>query len=265
MGCTSGAARIRDEKGDRMQHFRTLDWGMDKLRKLVVRLEYVNGEERVGTAVGYVGFVGVLTAVRKDLSISLNFRPNRDCSSFGANVAFYWHLFLVLMGFRAAVASTLRSSFFEMQKELTERAHGLSTVNSTACYVTLCDGDSAIVLEKDLKSARIREESDFITVTNHDLAYEQVNGEDVNWNRTSARVTGIEDFVADSTNRKNKVCNLWKSAVARNGGRKAIDQKTVQKWMEVDPIKNESTHLALVMDPKMGKITYLKRYLEPYL
>lgn len=75
-----------------MLHFRTLDWGMDGLRKLVVRLEYVKDGQRIGTTVGYVGFVGILTAVRKDLSLSLNFRPNRNCISFLSSLGFYFHL-----------------------------------------------------------------------------------------------------------------------------------------------------------------------------
>lgn len=42
MGCTSGAVKVKDnEKNTRMLHFRTLDWGMDALRKVVVHLDFV--------------------------------------------------------------------------------------------------------------------------------------------------------------------------------------------------------------------------------
>lgn len=42
MGCTSGAVRVEnDDKTTRMLHFRTLDWGMDALRKVIVHLEFV--------------------------------------------------------------------------------------------------------------------------------------------------------------------------------------------------------------------------------
>src|SRR5205085_8846736 len=71
MGCTSGGARISEERNkesgeeeERMLHFRTLDWGMDELRRLLVRLEFVKDGERVGSNLTYVGFVGVLTGVR---------------------------------------------------------------------------------------------------------------------------------------------------------------------------------------------------------
>ena len=34
------------------------------------------------------------------------------------------------------------------------------------------------------------------------------------------------------------------------------------KWLETDPIRNECTHFALAMDPKLGSVLYLKRYLR---
>ena len=42
MGCTSGAVKLGDDgKTSRMLHFRTLDWGMDALRKVIVHLDFV--------------------------------------------------------------------------------------------------------------------------------------------------------------------------------------------------------------------------------
>lgn len=42
MGCTSGAVRVKDnETSTKMLHFRTLDWGMDALRKVIVHLDFV--------------------------------------------------------------------------------------------------------------------------------------------------------------------------------------------------------------------------------
>ena len=67
MGCTSGGARVRGEAGgSRMVHFRTLDWGMEALRLVVVQLEFVEraGGPVVARSVTYVGFVGMLTGVR---------------------------------------------------------------------------------------------------------------------------------------------------------------------------------------------------------
>ena len=79
MGCTSGGVRVSE--GKRMLHFRTLDWGMDPLRKVIVHLDYLRNGVRVASAISYVGYVGVLTGVRNFLSMSLNFRPTHNASS----------------------------------------------------------------------------------------------------------------------------------------------------------------------------------------
>jgi hypothetical protein len=52
-----------------MMHFRTLDWGMDGLRDVLVVLEFVRSESETPEkvlyrTVSYAGFVGVLTGVR---------------------------------------------------------------------------------------------------------------------------------------------------------------------------------------------------------
>lgn len=78
MGCTSGGVRVRPRvragqwqqaEANRMLHFRTLDWDMPGLRRLMVVLEYVrSGEDGgrvvLGRSITYAGFIGVLTGVR---------------------------------------------------------------------------------------------------------------------------------------------------------------------------------------------------------
>lgn len=67
MGCTSGGVRTKDRKSQlRMLHFRTLDWDMDILRRLVIQLDFVRhaGGAVIATSITYAGFVGTLTAVR---------------------------------------------------------------------------------------------------------------------------------------------------------------------------------------------------------
>lgn len=76
MGCTAGCVTVQPSSppngavggSPRLMHFRTLDWGMDALRDLLVILEYVDtstGSDRViATTVTYAGFVGTLTGVR---------------------------------------------------------------------------------------------------------------------------------------------------------------------------------------------------------
>jgi hypothetical protein len=78
LGCTSGAVPVstgknlqkQDDGEDiRLMHFRTLDWGMDELRDLLVVLEFIdssldNPRQVIARSITYAGFVGSLTAVR---------------------------------------------------------------------------------------------------------------------------------------------------------------------------------------------------------
>jgi len=38
-----------------------------------------------------------------------------------------------------------------------------------------------------------------------------------------------------------------------------MTEKTLTKWIEQDPVTNESTHFGCIMDPKTGSIIWLKR------
>jgi hypothetical protein len=81
LGCTSGGVVVKPSSGkerereERMMHFRTLDWGMENLRKLVIVLEFVRSEEDpemvVARSVTYAGFLGVLTGVRYAINLFL--------------------------------------------------------------------------------------------------------------------------------------------------------------------------------------------------
>ncbi|XMA08046.1 hypothetical protein WAI453_000837 [Rhynchosporium graminicola] len=114
LGCTSGGVMTsmgqKGGDGKRMMHFRTLDWGMDPLRSVLVVLEIVrsdsdNPKRIVGRSITHAGFVGILTGVRKDLSVSLNFRPTYSCSTFSLRK----HQLLVFLAFRPSVCSIMRS------------------------------------------------------------------------------------------------------------------------------------------------------------
>lgn len=59
MGCTSGAVRVRDvDNHTKMLHFRTLDWGMDALRKVIVHLDFIEkpGGEIIVRMLGQIHF-----------------------------------------------------------------------------------------------------------------------------------------------------------------------------------------------------------------
>jgi len=77
LGCTSGGVLVKGNKkrqqleGEKatMMLFRTLDWGMEELRSVLVVLEFVRSksadpERVIARSITYAGFVGVLTGVR---------------------------------------------------------------------------------------------------------------------------------------------------------------------------------------------------------
>lgn len=85
-GASESHLRARNqaaERSGRIAHFHTLDWSVDSLRHLTVQLEYVRerGDPVIARTVGSFGYVGVLTGVRKGLSVSLNHRSTHDGST----------------------------------------------------------------------------------------------------------------------------------------------------------------------------------------
>ena len=200
MGCTSGGVRVKTGRDldTKMLHFRTLDWGMDALRKIVVQLEFVSSpksDKVLATSITYVGFVGVLTAVREKLSVSLNFRPMHDTSSRLATFRFYFNHLLVLIGARRSISSVLRQCVlpesiapcsnwllnpFRRQKD--EHATSLEPLSlellrktipplpTTAAYLIFSDGSSTVTMEKDHRTAVIRSSPSFIVIANNDQA-----------------------------------------------------------------------------------------------
>lgn len=194
MGCTSGGVRCRSRGNQtHILHFRTLDWDMDLLRQLIVQLEYIDSDPHtvLATSITYVGFVGVLTGVKKDLSVSLNFRPVHDSSR---NLPFYVNHLLVLLGLRQSISSLLRACIIPptLPKEsslpstvcqwctrcspsqrlndptLEDIVTRVPSLPTTAAYLIFCDGKTTVVMEKDYRDAFVRVSDSFIITTNHD-------------------------------------------------------------------------------------------------
>ena len=283
MGCTSGGFQITPENEDsRMLHFRTLDWGMDALRQIVVHLDFVRypGGPVYASSVTYVGYVGVLTGVKEGLSMSLNFRPNHDASTQLANFRFYLHHLMVLFGFRPSISSVLRHILLSGDAPIQQ--HGASgqtldsiktflpTLPTTAAYLIFSDGDETITMEKDHHTAVVKSSEDFIAITNHDEA-EELEPEKMKSKRSESHkaleVTGMTELTEESISRKRCTTKQWersRSKSSRVGSKaKAKGLERVTKLLKTYPITNEETHYAVVMDPKAGKVVWEMRYLEP--
>lgn len=281
MGCTSGGARVRTEDGDgtTMLHFRTLDWAMDVLRRVVVQLEFVDKPHGavVARSVTYVGYVGVLTGVRKGLSVSLNFRPyhNNDVSR-SANVKFYSNLLLMLLGFRPSISSRLRDLVIphvgprgkESKKglwDLEAIKEKFPSLPTTAAYLIFCDGDETTVLEKDRVTATVRSSNSFITITNCDV--DTTESSDKVTKKPKAKLHLLQELIEEAEDRRVRMETRWDKAKGRSRRRPvnddfSISQKDVVKWVQKYPTTNETTHYAVVMDPKAGEVVWAKRWLE---
>lgn len=259
-----------------MVHFRTLDWGMDELRDFIIQIDYQKEGKIIAHAITYAGFVGILTGVRKNLSVSLNFRPTADDNTSRAKVAY--HKLLVLLSFRPSVSSQLRSFLLPRgKKDPPTFEEILQTFAKTPCtpaYVTLCDGSQAVFIEKDIRRAKMNISEEFVSGTNHDTHTEDWKPEDYKEFalRTDALGMALE-LLEDSQHRKACINRLYEHTsrpvpkkLRRRGRRKGeggISLSNVVTWCQTWPITNECTHFSCVMDPKEGDISWVKYHPEP--
>ncbi|KAF2646865.1 hypothetical protein P280DRAFT_465014 [Massarina eburnea CBS 473.64] len=307
MGCTSGGILVNDTctmRKPRMMHFRTLDWEMPELRDLLAVFKFVDkpGGEVIATTVGYVGFVGVLTGVRKNLSLSLNFRPyHNDDTSKWANLKFYFHLLLVLLGFRPSIPSHLRDFLLPRTQpadpanahgtmykpamtilarpshNLSDIAHDFPSVPTTAAYLTFCSGTRTIVLEKDHVTAKILSSTDFLTVTNHDISDEITHStEDAQKSLTEhaqqhSLPPGMDEIIAESLGRKNCLQQRWENycTISWNSmqswkydDRVVVSVALLRAWMH-DTVVGPRTHFLTIMDPETGTLEDVVGYRDP--
>ena len=296
MGCTSGAVRSKEQDETQIEgtmlHFRTLDWGMDPLRKIVVQLNFIRStsdrpQNILARSVTYVGFVGVLTGVRTNLSFSLNFRALHNAATRRAQFRFYMHHLLVLLGLRQSISSVLRSYLFTENadaaaKDLEQISSELSSKNTTAAYLIFCNGQEAIIMEKDFDTAITRRSSSFIVATNHD-----VDGTISQPNATTpaaehglnrAKLASLQELIDESKDRMDCIGKKWRSEVRKHqrasrsdDGAKgsagevhvSIPGREAIRWVSAWPTTNETTHYATVLDPRHGRVLWAHAYPEP--
>ncbi|KAJ5462744.1 hypothetical protein N7475_007688 [Penicillium sp. IBT 31633x] len=225
MGCTSGGVRMLDGLWTRMVHFRTLDWGMDPLRDLIVQLEYVRDDdpdEVLATCITYVGFVGILTGVRKGLSVSLNFRAVHDSRR---DKGFYWNYLLVLLGFRQSITSLLRQTIIPGPIVPNNPLSDTSTIwdiivevpgmRTTAAYLIFCDGSKIISMEKDYEQATWRTSTSFLVTTNHDAEPSPATEEAIARDRGYIGLRAVEgtqsmaEIIEESKERQASMQGKW--------------------------------------------------------
>jgi hypothetical protein len=317
MGCTSGGVRVQSEGageghgglgsirvggGDdgRMLHFRTLDWDMDALRRLVVELEFVRvaGGPVVARTVGYFGYVGVLTGVREGLSLSLNFRMGELGMGQGGwknRSAMVWHLAMVLLGRRKGVSSVLRGYLLgeggsrsrakwwpwsgekehvglngcsPTLPELDSILADLESSPSTAAYLIFCTPSKVYSVEKGHRSASVQNNSKFLATCNHDVADEPEPGR-IHAAAQHVASQGMAGIIDESFERKQAIEEAWKKRLrlrrlARwdKGKVEGVALDDVLHMLGHEYISHGGTHYAVVMDPKHGQILWRRVYME---
>ncbi|KAJ5317990.1 hypothetical protein PENANT_c004G10089 [Penicillium antarcticum] len=254
MGCTSGGVRVGDGADTKMVHFRTLDWGMDPLRDLVVQLEFIKEEapdKVLATSITYVGFVGILTGVRKNLSASLNMRAVHDSRR---NTAFYFNHLLVLLGVRQSISSLLRQIILPGPDKPHDQLSNASTIDeiiakvpgisTTAAYLIFCDGTTSLTLEKDLGSAVIRSSNSFVITTNHDQESNFTTTEvtEDEGGHTGLRLAGAEqtigEFIDESKTRQACMQKKWDRQVQKQNS----TQQGLKKRVNRDKAPDRKAH-----------------------
>ncbi|RMZ68200.1 n-acylsphingosine amidohydrolase [Pyrenophora seminiperda CCB06] len=208
MACTSGGVLVQEPGSQEasMLHFRSLDWIKDMLRNAIAQFEFVeqSGGQVIASTLGFVGHVGVLTGVRKGLSVSFNYRPACQDKALagGERVRYHWNTLMVLMGKRPSVSTLLRECLLPRLVEqrkggrgglfkrwmkkagksgftVTEKmpAYGVEdvirlmpTLHTPVGYIIFCTGAETVILEKGFLGGKVLRSSSFLVAANHDAA-----------------------------------------------------------------------------------------------
>ncbi|KAL0938496.1 uncharacterized protein CTRU02_205106 [Colletotrichum truncatum] len=242
LGCTSGAILTRPESAhttkehisDRLIHFRTLEWDMGSLRSLLVVLEFVDSRKAepgrvIARSVTYAGFVGVLTGVRQNLSLSLNHRPVHDCNDSSLRR----HQLLVVLGIRESISSVLRRALMsendddnmsatkdgrvpekrpDRLSQIATKAKELASRTTSPCYVTLCDGKDVAIVLKDLTDGKVKTSSYFMIQTNHDVEHGSCCSHKTKKPESSelhVEYLGGDEWLAESQDRLGALQSRW--------------------------------------------------------
>ncbi|RTE84579.1 hypothetical protein BHE90_000944 [Fusarium euwallaceae] len=298
LGCTSGGVRALnladapDQQSSRMLHFRTLDWGMDLLRQIIVELDFVRkpGGPVIATTVTYLGYVGVLTGVRKGLSMGLNFRPYHCRDTLKQRLSFRIHQVKVILGQRRSISSVLRGFLLDPTPEEDSSSHQepdtdatvseiqdshmqgilktLSTSRSTAAYLVFCTPERVYVVEKDDRKSFVRDSDTFLTAFNHDC---QDENDPTKLQQAAADLasgndgTGMAVLVDFSLERKDRLDSLWKKRVKKcqrqfSHQDPIVTFRDILRFLQDDHILVDETHYAVIMDPGNGTMLWRRQY-----
>lgn len=187
---------------------------------------------------------------------------------------------MVLLGRRRSIGSILRKEILDHRSSdsgpeqvlgLQERAQKFKSVRAPPCYIVFCNGNEVAVIEKDLDTGRVRSSKSFLVHTNHDVVQ---SVDDKPEEYAKASFLGHEEWLEESTNRKECFENKWNRHLKRNQSQQntkqsdrnegvattyPIQESTLKRWVSSGTTMADCTHFACVMDAKSGEIRWLRR------
>ena len=226
------------------------------------------------------------------MSISLNYRPTHHCTDW----ALRKHQLLVLLGSRPSISSVLHSALLGYGRRaaspatedlsssvIVSEAKRIAALCSSPCYLTLCDGRQAAVIEKDLMDGRIKTTNQYIVQTNHDSDHSECCEGGA---KLQAAVLGNEIWREDSTQRQDDMLRKLGNHLVTSSGHlhgheklhegngacvegftspsnevemMPVPEESLIEWVADRTISTYFTHFACIMDPTTGKIRWLRR------
>ncbi|OLN88279.1 Acid ceramidase 1 [Colletotrichum chlorophyti] len=261
-----------------------------------VNSQSANPGEVLARSITYAGFVGCLTGVRPLLNAkSTSSVFHQLCVLFGQRPAIASGLRQVLLS--PTLPSSLGSSSGNSSKtSLVDFAKTFAARPSPPCYLIFSTPREAVVVQKDFVGGNIKSTRDVIVQANHDTDHTLCCGAKEFHHRSLAlgdysMIPPEDAWLTQSAERQDFVLENWRMVGQRqeqapltnglaprrpleaNGSCIAlglalgesqhkptsVTRERLQRWVTSDPVFNEFTHFATVMDPLSGDVICLER------
>ena len=235
-GCTS--AIFFDSKLQQMVHFRTLDWDMPILKDLTIIADFVKDSRVIYSAVTWVGFIGVYTAVSESgHSISLNYRKP-DYNKILRQSIIIKNLFTSKMPTCLMIREALENHDGEDLITFVKTREVIAP-----CYIIISTKQRAHCMVKGLDSkdrTRSNKTNRPLIQTNHDINHLYDNFD--SW-------ADKDDLLVSSFKRYNEVSDML--------DRSRLTHVDLKEVFLRDPIKNKYTVYIAVLFPGIPRIDVL--------
>lgn len=232
-GCTSASTQVAGV----MLHLRNMDWDLPILRKLTCQVDYYKQGQLVFSSIQWIGFVGSFTAVKPNLSLSLNYRKDTKVSAR--------QLYDIVSGRRIPITFQIRD-VFEREYNFNQVSTLLQSSTSCSCYLLICSSQSSNLIVKNATSLKPKTNLTRLIQTNHDQDHNHFHNtlsesDYVKW-------CDHDELLLNSKDRWS-TCKLL------------LEFETNPQYiLETPPILNDQTVYSCIMNPKRGTFDFVRVY-----